>query len=93
MNAARKPSLLLRLLVSLLTAVGTGFALIALMTAPTFLQLLAIGLGLIATGLILLLSTRLRASTSILSLLLLWSVVASLCLALRLGESSSFPAR
>lgn len=90
MNAARKPKLFLRLSASFLIAVGILFALIPLISLPKHFEDLAIGLGLIVTGLLFLLSTRLRASTSILSLFLLWSVVVNLCLALRLGHGRSF---
>jgi hypothetical protein len=89
-DAARRPNLFLRLSASFLIAVGTLFALIFLMAVPRHFQDIAIGFGLVVTGLLFLLCTRLRASTWILSLLLLGSVIVNLCLALRLGQTGSF---
>ena len=72
---------------SAIALIGAGAFLAMLPMRPVAVEFVAIGIGLIGTGVIALASSRLKPSTWILSALLLWSLLANVCLALSRSEA------
>ncbi len=70
-----------------LIGAGACSTTISISTLPFPVEIAAIGIGLIGTGVIVLASNRLKRSTWILSSLLLWSLLANVCLALSRSEA------
>ncbi len=72
---------------SAIALIGAGACVATLPMHPVAVEFVTIGIGLMGTGVIVLASNRLERSTLILSGLLLWSLLANVCLALSRSDA------